>query len=345
MFGDAHTITNTLIMISSRPVGLTGGNLFFKRLKLRYDAASRNRHSLTRRRSSTTTDSALSHVVDAEGTAVYSAMSSQVPRHGHGDRLVKLNVGGKEFQTLQSTLQASPLLAEYCARAEANGELESTGAIFVDRDPTHFAIILTFLRNKTEGIAYNSKQSKFSNKLAAKITGSTGDNTKAKAAALVGAEASTEAASSSVDATSSESMVTTITKLTLAKHPQYVRLPKIDDTNQGLLEDLFVEAQHYRLVELEHQLCQSSMWVTFMSMINGGRNPFKTLNDMFKQARRTALALAGGGSIYGFLQAELTWMESLLPPSIRPSKDTKCNDDDERKVKDAKGKTEPAFTA
>ena len=70
--------------------------------------------------------------------------TSLVPRHGRGDRLIKLNVGGKEFQTLQSTLQASPVLAEYCARAEANGELESSGAIFIDRGNAQRTPIVEF---------------------------------------------------------------------------------------------------------------------------------------------------------------------------------------------------------
>jgi hypothetical protein len=268
-----------------------------------------------RRRSSTgtSTDSTTpqqSLVVDAEGGVVLSTTTDEIPRvtrHGHGDRLIKLNVGGKEFQTLRSTLQASPVLSEYVTRAEANNELESSsGAIFIDRDPTYFGIILTFLRNKTDGIAYNSKQSTLSKKLANKMAG------KVTSSQVVN--------SSSLSSSSTSTCVSsTMTKLTLAKHPQYVRIPKIDDKNHGLLEDLFVEAQHYQLSELQYQLCQSSMWVTFMSVINGGRNPFQTLDELFKQLRRTAFALAGGGSIYGFFQAELTWIENLLPPSLRPN--------------------------
>mmetsp|Transcript_28264 Transcript_28264/g.68783 ORF Transcript_28264/g.68783 Transcript_28264/m.68783 type:complete len:318 (+) Transcript_28264:79-1032(+) len=271
------------------------------------------RTSESRRLSST--DSSQTTISQSESTAV-----SLVPRHGHGDRLIKLNVGGKEFPTLQSTLQASPVLAEYCARAEANGELESSGAIFIDRDPTHFAFILTFLRNKTEGIAYNSKQSKLSSKFASTIKGGIGNHAASATTTTAGSTAST-VSSSGTTSSSSSSMMTTMTKMTLAKHPQYVRLPKIDDKNRGLLEDLFVEAQHYQLHELEYQLCKSSMWVTFMSSINGGQNPFQSLNEMLVQARRTALALAGGTSIYGFLQAELTWLEGLIPPNFRPPKD------------------------
>lgn len=218
-----------------------------------------------------------------------------VPRHGSGDRLIKLNVGGKEFQTLRSTLQASPVLAEYCARAEANGELEAGGAVFVDRDPTHFAIILSFLRNKTEGVAYNSQRSRFTDHVVENCGGG---------------ELNGDASLYSV-ATNS---------MKLATHPKYVRLPKIDDKNYGLLEDLYIEAQHFQLRELERQLCKSSIWVTIMSFFNGGRNPFQTFTEFLQTARRSALALVGGGSIYGAFQAELAWLENLLPPNMRPKK-------------------------
>lgn len=79
-----------------------------------------------------------------------------IARHGPGDGVVKLNVGGKEFLTLRSTIQSNDVLADYVARAEANSEFNG-GAVFIDRDHTHFGMILTFLRNKMEGIAYNSR--------------------------------------------------------------------------------------------------------------------------------------------------------------------------------------------
>jgi BTB/POZ domain len=82
-----------------------------------------------------------------------------VMRHGPRDGIITVNVGGKEFQTLQSTIQASPVMCEVISRAQANGEIVDKG-IFVDRDATHFPLILTYLRNKTEGIAYNNKTMK-----------------------------------------------------------------------------------------------------------------------------------------------------------------------------------------
>ncbi|EOD36770.1 hypothetical protein EMIHUDRAFT_47209, partial [Emiliania huxleyi CCMP1516] len=62
-------------------------------------------------------------------------------------KVVNLNVGGKSFITLRSTLAESPTLREYVERAEANLEFSKDGATFIDRDPTHFPIILAHMRN------------------------------------------------------------------------------------------------------------------------------------------------------------------------------------------------------
>mmetsp|Transcript_50229 Transcript_50229/g.98469 ORF Transcript_50229/g.98469 Transcript_50229/m.98469 type:complete len:232 (-) Transcript_50229:70-765(-) len=75
-----------------------------------------------------------------------------IPRHGKGDGLVVLNVGGKEFRTLRSTLQSNRVLWDHVKRAENNGEFTKDGAVFVDRDPTHFNVILCHLRNTAEGL-------------------------------------------------------------------------------------------------------------------------------------------------------------------------------------------------
>jgi len=79
----------------------------------------------------------------------------RVVRHGRGDATITLNVGGKEFVTLRSTVNANPVLADHVARAEANRETTKTGAVFIDRDPTHFGFVLTYLRNKVEMLTYS----------------------------------------------------------------------------------------------------------------------------------------------------------------------------------------------
>lgn len=96
----------------------------------------------------------------AASGAVASSSSSleNVTRHGAGDGVICLDVGGKHFYTLRSTIASNPVLSDIVTRAEANGELTShNNAIFVDRDPKHFGTILTYLRNKSEGLTFAKK--------------------------------------------------------------------------------------------------------------------------------------------------------------------------------------------
>lgn len=73
-----------------------------------------------------------------------------VVRHGAGDSVITLNVGGKEFHTLRSTVNSNAVLADHVARAEANKEITKNGAVFIDRDPDQFHFILRHLRNRVE---------------------------------------------------------------------------------------------------------------------------------------------------------------------------------------------------
>ena len=61
-------------------------------------------------------------------------------------------VGDKEFKTLKSTLQVSPVLSDILHSAQ---EQTDTQKIFLDRDPKHFPVILQYLRNKVEDVSYN----------------------------------------------------------------------------------------------------------------------------------------------------------------------------------------------
>ena len=78
--------------------------------------------------------------------------TSIISRHGVGDGVITLNVGGKNFLTLRSTISQNAVLTEYVMRAEANKEL-TQDAIFIDRDPKHFGMILSYLRNKADGLS------------------------------------------------------------------------------------------------------------------------------------------------------------------------------------------------
>ena len=54
-----------------------------------------------------------------------------------------------------SSVESNTVLSSLVARAEANAELTQGGkAIFIDRDPKHFGIILQHLRNKVDGLSY-----------------------------------------------------------------------------------------------------------------------------------------------------------------------------------------------
>jgi len=71
-----------------------------------------------------------------------------IMRLGAGDAYITLNVGGKDFHTLRSTVNSNRVLAEHVARAEANHEITKSGAVFIDRNPDHFDFILQYLRNR-----------------------------------------------------------------------------------------------------------------------------------------------------------------------------------------------------
>lgn len=94
----------------------------------------------------------------ASNDAATTTSLEGVVRHGPGDGIICLDVGGKHFYTLRSTIASNPVLTDIVARAEANGELTSAGhAVFVDRDPKHFHTILTYLRNESEGLSFTKK--------------------------------------------------------------------------------------------------------------------------------------------------------------------------------------------
>lgn len=96
------------------------------------------------------------HTKKASSTAVQSeaaaAPSLVGQRHGFEDSVVTLNVGGALFHTLRSTVACNEVLSDYVRRVDANPALAMDGAVFVDRDPKHFGVLLNHLRNKTEGL-------------------------------------------------------------------------------------------------------------------------------------------------------------------------------------------------
>ncbi|KAI1694659.1 BTB/POZ domain-containing protein [Ditylenchus destructor] len=61
---------------------------------------------------------------------------------------VRLNVGGKTFQTSKDTLSRFPESFLAClVNGALPSEKDETGAFLIDRDPQHFRAILNYLRN------------------------------------------------------------------------------------------------------------------------------------------------------------------------------------------------------
>ena len=78
----------------------------------------------------------------------------KIERLGPTDSVTKLDVGGKLFTTMRSTLAHSPVLMQHVAAAEANKALMTeAGGVFVDRDPEVFPLVLQHLRNVSAGIS------------------------------------------------------------------------------------------------------------------------------------------------------------------------------------------------
>lgn len=67
--------------------------------------------------------------------------SRSAPQH-----VVKLNVGGKRYETTRSTLMRSPYFQTMLSGRHAAPATTDDGCIFIDRDGTLFAPILAFLR-------------------------------------------------------------------------------------------------------------------------------------------------------------------------------------------------------
>ncbi|CAO4367725.1 unnamed protein product [Caenorhabditis nigoni] len=61
--------------------------------------------------------------------------------------IVKLNIGGTIFQTTNSTLTGVDGFFKTMMETGVPIAKDDSGAIFIDRDPTHFRLILNFLRD------------------------------------------------------------------------------------------------------------------------------------------------------------------------------------------------------
>ncbi|CAL2033871.1 unnamed protein product [Caenorhabditis brenneri] len=61
--------------------------------------------------------------------------------------IVKLDIGGNIFKTSRSTLTKFDGFFKTMLETEIPLEIDETGAIFIDRDPKHFRLILNYMRD------------------------------------------------------------------------------------------------------------------------------------------------------------------------------------------------------
>lgn len=69
---------------------------------------------------------------------------------------IRFNVGGSVFETTDETLNRidGTMLKALCQENWADSKKEE---IFIDRDPTHFRLILNFLRDGASALPVNEK--------------------------------------------------------------------------------------------------------------------------------------------------------------------------------------------
>jgi len=203
----------------------------------------------------------------AEEATVKAEESYLITRHGEGDGVVTLNVGGKEFITLRSTIQNNHVLQNRVLAAEANQEF-TNGAVFIDRDPTYFHLILQHLRNRAD-LLHNP-----------------GNYT----------------ASGGMFPTSMTNSLVSAKKKIFGKKDVLIQLPE----KKEAVRDLYVEARYFQIKELEALLC-SIDWYTRAAQWfgSGSTNPFYAASQAISTARRALVASSGFGILLGAQNEDL----------------------------------------
>jgi len=221
-----------------------------------------------------------------------SELLQGIPRHGKGDSIITLNVGGKDFITLRSTVASNSVLAEHVARAQANHEFTCSDgkAVFIDRDPTYFPLILNHLRNKVEGLSYNSSS-----------------------ASRVKAKATSKITSASHGSSSS-----------------YVQLPKdVKALRDIYVEATHFQIDELKDASCQATLWVN-MIGAFAG--GSGGNPFDVANKLFQNARRALLAFGSVGTIAITSQQDLGKLGAVLFPAwFSTANETKKEDTNDAK--------------
>lgn len=174
-----------------------------------------------------------------------------------------LNVGGKAFQTLRSTIAQNRVLMDHVVRAELNNEiLGKEQAIFVDRNPKHFDIILSYLRNRADGLHRYPNMRQATKLLTFRKSG--------------------------IKATEQWSDFAK-----MASGVSSIQLPK--DT--AALSELYFEALHYQIPDLTKAVCSEKFLSRFLELIPGVKNPINLAASVMAGGRNS-LKFLGGTSIF-----------------------------------------------
>jgi BTB/POZ domain len=230
-------------------------------------------------------------------------------RHGVGDAIVCLNVGGQEFYTLRSTIQTSPILESIVASAEANPsalKMTETGAIFVDRDPTHFPTILEYLRLRAENNNNNlqmlQQQQQQQESLSSAMVPS-----RAAVNAQLTAATTTAILSSRIKGAIQQNVVG-LKAATAGLDPAAGCRPLLDASGIPLPHDhktmsaLYMEATYHGITELQQALTEHSFWARVKSLFgivaakgSTAVNPFNAAaaTKAFTLLRASLLAVGG----------------------------------------------------
>ena len=211
-----------------------------------------------------------------------AAIRPIIKRHGPGDKVITLDVGGKKFQTLRSTISQNKVLYDHVLRAEANSEYAGD-AVFIDRDPKHFGVILAYLRNRADGLVGSSDAAATTSSLL-----------------RFGRKQSNATTTSSTSPPSS------------FKYTSTIQLP----TDSTLLSEMYIESMHYRIPEMSDLICSRQMLTRIFNLF-GSNNPFQLAGSAYANMKRLLILFGGvmtgaGGWVYAQAVAAQAKTNELL---------------------------------
>ena len=186
---------------------------------------------------------------------------------------------------------------DHVVRAEKNmeetiisGSTTNQHAIFIDRDPKHFDMILTYLRNKADGIY---RQPGIAQRLMKSLDGKSSIGSSSSNGANNCGESAKEATKEIA-----KSISTTTSIL----------LPKDSKT----LTEMYFESIHYRIPELTDCICSKQSFARVFEIM-GSSNPIKDAGTLLKAGSRILIALGGVVTTGGaWLYTQYEWMHPWL---------------------------------